>query len=199
MNGSTQAPTGAGGEHPQQQGQAPSFNDLRGKPVEKLPPPINSDRMREHLQKVGYPSQPQLKNEWIADGIFLKGIDPKAPQLPQILGKIVNAINTVKDEHMPAVSVVQFKFVRGIGIELAKDGLHVKVFMRFTVDDCPAGQRMTAKVKSSIEGSLSNTKAEVIHGGSKWDIKGCPEPIQKVWEKVMRQVSDNLTQITVSR
>ncbi len=145
--------------------------------MEKLDAPMSEPAAKEWLQASGFrqvPSSPGLER-YVKGGLWVRDLEV-TPATQALLAATLKGLTEVKDEHMPTTSVVECGFIKIIGFEGLEDGsVNTHLFMRFTIDECPAGKRLAAKSEAkaveagATPGAVRVNSATVHHGGRKWE------------------------------
>lgn len=164
------------------------LRNLRGAPVETLNPPMTEEAVSAWLSTNGFsprPSSDALRTH-VKDGLYVKGSEV-TPQLQRLLAATLKHLHQVKDEHMPSMSVVECGFVRVLAFDVSPSGrVHTHVFMRFTIDECPAGRRLASRCQEEaqkagkVEGCMPVDGATVHHGGKAWMESDSTARVQKL-------------------
>jgi hypothetical protein len=156
-----------------------------------MPAPLSETGVEAQLTSRGIPPK-QIGEKHIIGGVSFKNLDPRDPNAQRLIALTLLAMNGIKDEHMPTLSVIQCGFLRRLAVERDTDnGIKIYAYFRFTIDECPAGVRMAKsaelevmKISSSVPGTYIKS-VEAIHGGKPWSEATAPVAVQGLLSKVL--------------
>jgi metal-sulfur cluster biosynthetic enzyme len=154
-------------------------------PVETLSAPLSESQVGEWLTANGFRAVASSEGltRYICGGLWVKNCQA-TPELQKLVTDTLKALQSVKDEHMPTASVVECGFLRCVAAERGENGKwNLHLFMRFTIDECPAGRRLAAACEAaalSAGGTGQVEAARVHHGGRPWAMESASGRIRSM-------------------